>query len=173
MRCLYLVATWTIYSKALQRRVDSTTEINGLAPVGAPPQLALVTYITQSSLLVARQFVTLLDFEITVAWKVAQGLISQRLHRGGMQTISSTTLRFQETWCRNATLASLRMTNGSHQCILPLATIIIPPFKQEDWRILDVGGGLHTILLAMLISGRKIDTYWPVEADEHNEVYWN
>jgi hypothetical protein len=56
---------------------------------------------------------------------------------------------------------------------LPLATIIIPPFKQEGWRILDVGGGLHTILLAMLISGRKIDTYWPVEADEHNEVYWN
>ena len=78
-----------------------------------------------------------------------------------------------ETWCRNDTLASLRLTNGTHQCILPLATIIIPPFKQEDWRILDVGGGLHTILLAMLISGRKIDTYWPVEADEHNEVYWN
>jgi hypothetical protein len=29
--------------------------------------LALVTYMTQSSLLVARQFVTFLDFEITVA----------------------------------------------------------------------------------------------------------
>ena len=108
VRCLHLVATWTNYSKALQRRGDSTTEINGIVPAGAPPQLALVTYITQSSLLVARQFVTLLDFEITVAWKVAQGKISQRLRRGGMQTISSTILRFQETiWCRNATLASL------------------------------------------------------------------
>jgi hypothetical protein len=50
---------------------------------------------------------------------------------------------------------------------LPLATIIIPSFKQEGWRILDVRGGMHTILLAMLTSGRKIDAYWPVEADEH------
>jgi hypothetical protein len=78
-------------------------------------------------------------------------------------------LDFRRRGARNATLASIRILNGSHQCILPLATIRIPSLRQEGWRILDVGGGLHTILLT---SGRKIDAYRPVEADEHNEVYW-
>jgi len=32
---------------------------------------AIVIHLTPSSLLVARQLVTLLDFDITVAWKVA------------------------------------------------------------------------------------------------------
>jgi len=85
-----------------------------------------------------------------------------------MQTISSTTLRFQETWCRNATLASLRISNGSHQCILPLATIRI---EQEGWRILDVGGGIHTSILA--IARHEIDAYCPVEADEHMSFIGN
>ena len=35
------VATWTIYSKTLQRRGHSTTEIIGIAPVGALPQPSL------------------------------------------------------------------------------------------------------------------------------------
>jgi hypothetical protein len=73
----------------------------------------------------------------------------------------------RETWCRNATLASLRTSNGSHQRLLPLATIRIPSFKQEGWRISDVGVGTRTITIAMLATGRKIDAYWPVEADEH------
>ena len=32
---------------------------------------------------------------------------------------------------------------------------------------------MHTILLAMLTSGRKIDAYWPVEADEHTRSIGN
>ena len=73
--------------------------------------------------------------------------------------------QFSQLWGRNGVWASV---SAVHRNFIPSAILRwpgLPAHAEDGWRVLDLCGGISTVLLAMARAHKKVSKYWLVEID--------
>ena len=176
LRCFALVAIWDTY-KAFLPKFDPQLRRYVTAAERAEESGSGDAYRQNLGGKLVSNFASLLEMELDFAWRRALSGVKQELRGGGTRLRGGGGVqRLAETWCRNGVFATIHMAGPNNTASTLTSRINLMSAgtflgtRPAGWRVLDLSGGMPTMLVSILNSGRRCERYIQAEGDRRTRL---